>query len=271
MSFSDEACCTCATLLSSIPPTYDEKTEKPLPSHERRLECCGRAICARCTTDNPRFQTYCPFCQISIAPSPLPQGLRDPPGYEEVADGTGKHKPDEQPPPYSESNGIHVMEEKSSPNAKPAGEDVLHFVDPNHDSISSLSLRYGVPTWALQRKNNLYAGHLLAARRTILIPGEFYKGGVSLSPRPPDGEEEERRKTTLRRFMTTCKIHDYDVAELYLKNAQYDLDLAIGVYQDDERWEKENPMNGQKGKSKIRNSPRRKMFGLASGLTGQLS
>merc|ERR1711916_132940 len=76
-----EACCTCATLLSSIPPTYDEKTEKP-SQFERRLDCCGRAICARCLTDNPRFATYCPFCQISTGPSPLPaQGLREPPTY----------------------------------------------------------------------------------------------------------------------------------------------------------------------------------------------
>jgi hypothetical protein len=71
-----EACCTCATLLSSIPLTYDEKTEKPT-QFERRLDCCGRAICARCLTDNPRFANYCPFCQISTGPSPLPaQGLR---------------------------------------------------------------------------------------------------------------------------------------------------------------------------------------------------
>lgn len=44
---AEEACCTCATLLSAIPPQYDEKTEKPI-AHDRRLECCGRVICGRC-------------------------------------------------------------------------------------------------------------------------------------------------------------------------------------------------------------------------------
>jgi LysM repeat protein len=85
---------------------------------------------------------------------------------------------------------------------------VLHFVDQNNDSMTSLSLRYGVPIDALRRTNNLYADHLLAARRTILIPGEYYKGGVSLSPRPLEGEEEEIKKTKLRKFMVGCKVSE---------------------------------------------------------------
>lgn len=196
-----EACCTCATLLSSIPPTYDEKTEKP-SQFERRLECCGRAICARCLTDNPRFASYCPFCQISTGPSALPaQGLRDPPTYSPP----DERLVDNELPPYSAHNPLQLGPEKSKLTAEDT-PDVLHFVDQNNDSISSLSLRYGVPADALRRTNNLYANHLLAARRTVLIPGEYYKGGVSLSPRPLEGEEEELKKTKLRKFMVACKV-----------------------------------------------------------------
>ena len=196
-----EACCTCATLLSSIPPTYDEKTEKP-SQFERRLECCGRAICARCLTDNPRFASYCPFCQIATGPSPLPpHGLRDPPTYSPP----GEQQLDEELPPYSAYNAQQLPPEKSKANPEHA-PDVLHFVDQSNDSIRSLSLRYGVPADALRRTNNVYADHLLAARRTILIPGEHYKGGVSLSPRPLEGEEEEIKKTKLRKFMVGCKV-----------------------------------------------------------------
>jgi hypothetical protein len=195
-----EACCTCAALLSSIPPTYDEKTEKP-SQFERRLDCCGRAICARCLTDNPRFQNYCPYCQIATGPSALPaQGLRDPPTYSPPGEQT-----DDELPPYSANNALQPPSEKASTDAENA-PDVLHFVDQNNDSILSLSLRYGVPAEALRRTNNLYADHLLAARRTILIPGELYKGGVSLSPRPLEGEEEEIKKTKLRKFMVKCKV-----------------------------------------------------------------
>jgi LysM repeat protein len=194
-----EACCTCATLLTSVPPTYDVKTEKP-SQYERRLECCSRAICARCITDNPRFAIYCPFCQVSIVPSPLPQGLRDPPAYSPPA---GEQTGDE-PPPYSAHNPLQPPTEKSK--SKEAAPDVLHFVDANNDSIGSLSIRYGVPAEALRRTNGLYADHLLAARRTILIPGEYYKGGVSLSPRPLEGEEEEIRKGKVRKFMVGCKL-----------------------------------------------------------------
>jgi hypothetical protein len=205
---SEEACCTCAAFLSSIPPTYDEKTEKPTV-HERRLECCNRAICARCTTDNPRFATYCPFCQVSITPTPLPQGLRDPPPYSPPPEREQWPQSilavDDRPPPYTEGGPVEPVPEKSAS----AGQDVLHFVDPSNDSINTLSIRYGVPPNALRRTNGLYSDHLLAARRTILIPGDYYKGGVSLSPRPLEGEEEEARKSKIRKWMVACKVAEY--------------------------------------------------------------
>lgn len=43
----DSVCCTCAALLSTITPAYDEKTEKP-KALDRTLECCGRVICGNC-------------------------------------------------------------------------------------------------------------------------------------------------------------------------------------------------------------------------------
>lgn len=201
---SSDSCCTCASLLSSIPPAYDEKTEKP-PQHERRTQCCGLAICARCISDNPRFATYCPFCQVSETPSTLPQGLRDPPPYsppEPAQPATRSHKStDDELPAYNVHDPIAPPPEK---HTQPAA-DVLHFVNPDQDTMRSLSLRYGVPLDALRRCNNLYSDHLLQARRTILIPGEYYKGGVSLSPRPLEGEEEEVRKTKIRKWMVACK------------------------------------------------------------------
>jgi len=264
----EEACCTCAALLSSIPPTYDEKTEKPTV-HERRLECCDRAICARCTTDNPRFATYCPFCQVSITPSPLPQGLRDPPSYSPPPEGgvwaQSTLDPKAGPPPYTERVSVDSTLEKTGS----AGQDVLHFVDPTNDSINLLSIRYGVPANALRRTNGLYSDHLLAARRTILIPWEFYKGGVSLSPRPLEGEEEEARKSKVRKWMVACKVAEYDLALLYLKQSDYDLETAIEAFKADEQWEREHPLDASsKGKGKVRTSRFRSSG--SGGLTGQL-
>ncbi|KAG5925687.1 hypothetical protein E4U53_003252 [Claviceps sorghi] len=120
-------------------------------------------------------------------------------------------------------------------------DDVLHFLNHNLDSITSLSFRYGVPAAALRRANHLTSDHLLWGRRTICIPGKYYKGGVSLSPRPVDGEEEERRKSKIRRFMTSCKVSDYDVAVLYLEQSDYDLGLSVEAYLGDEAWETEHP------------------------------
>lgn len=153
-----------------------------------------------------------PFCQVSSNPSPLPQGLRDPPAY---TSSSPPHQVNprqdfdaEQPPAYSASDDQQDSFKKESQNGVDAADDVLHFLDPAQDTISSLALRYAVPPSALRTKNNLYADHLLAARKAILIPGEFYKGGVSLSPQPIDGEEEEIRKSKIRRWMVTCKVSE---------------------------------------------------------------
>lgn len=45
--------------------------------------------------------------------------------------------------------------------------------------------------------------------------------------------------------------NSYDIALLYLEQVDYDLDAAVEAYRDDERWEKEHPMEANiKGKEK---------------------
>ena len=129
-------------------------------------------------------------------------------------------------------------------------EDTLHFLDHKHDTVTSLAFRYGVPAAALRQTNNLHSDHLLLGRRSILIPGEYYKAGISLSPRPVEGEEEELRKNKIRRFMISCKVSEYDVALLYLEQSNYDLEDAAEAYLEDERWESEHPAAKAKGVTK---------------------
>jgi LysM repeat protein len=229
----DDACCTCATLLSTIIPPYDEKSEKP-KALDRRLECCGRVICSNCLVVhmhliwltwnyidaiimlitiqfNPRFKTYCPFCQLSTIPSPLPQGLRDPPTYTPPS-SSKPCPPSNEPPPYSDDlptySSLTTSPTRPPEKSSPPAEDVLHFLDHEQDSLTSLSLRYGLPITVLRRANTLTSDHLLLARRTIIIPGEYYKGGISLSPRPIEGEDQERRKATVRRWQVACKVSE---------------------------------------------------------------
>ena len=174
--------------------------------------------------ENPRFASYCrppdseiivitenimkgPFCQVSSKPSSLPSGMRDPPSYSPPQSPRLSYATlttSEEPPPYQSVRPLEQNPEKTI-NNQPA-EDVLHFLNPVTDSIPSLSLRYGVPQSALRKMNGLFANHLLAARRTVLIPGAFYKGGVSLSPKPIESEEEEIRKSKVRRWMVACKV-----------------------------------------------------------------
>lgn len=62
----------------------------------------------------------------------------------------------------------------------------------------------------------------------------------------------------------------YDVALLYLKQTDYDLEAAIEAYKEDEKWEKEHPLESST-KGKAKQSPRRRRFGVGAGITGQLS
>ncbi|KAI9690316.1 MAG: hypothetical protein M1822_009277 [Bathelium mastoideum] len=243
---SAESCCTCASLLYVA-----TDSEKPLTA-SRRLSCCGRAICTKCTASNPRFSTYCPYCQISSTPSSIPQGLRDPPAYSPPDSPPTPHfdtpvssdTDSELPPAYSahespgKSNWASLQDSKTS--APPP--DVLHFLHPD-DTVSSIALRYHVPLPVLRSHNSLFSDSLLQARRTILIPGAYYQG-PSLSPRPVEGEEEEARKGKVRRFMVACKVAEYDIALLYLQQSGYDLDEAVTRFQEDEQWEKEHPLDG---------------------------
>ncbi|KAI9814231.1 MAG: hypothetical protein M1827_003397 [Pycnora praestabilis] len=204
----------------------------------------------------------------------MPQGLRDPPAYSPPPSPRPRHATlavvdEEELPAYSSLDSRPAPAEKASASSEPA-QDVLHFLDPANDSLASLSLRYGVPINALRKTNGLYADHLLAARRTMLIPGEYYKGGISLNPQPLEGEEEELRKAKVRRWMVTCKVAEYDVATLYLKQSDYDLESAILAYKDDEKWEKEHPMDSV-SKGKAKQSSSRRKYGIGSGLIGQLS
>ncbi|GAB1737901.1 hypothetical protein NU219Hw_g2373t1 [Hortaea werneckii] len=265
----------CATCASTFDHPFDPASEKPLLVG-RDLPCCGRSICSRCLNQNKRYETYCPYCQITTDPSPLlPQGLRDPPAYDTAAnekrlpasEHLNEEDADDVLPAYSSHNthpSPHPSSEKQSLNDNhhdPPAQDVLHFITPN-DSMRSLSLAYGIPIPNLRKSNNIYSDHLLQARRTVLIPGEFYKAGVSLSPRPVEGEEEEIRKGKVRRWMMGCKIAEYEIALLYLEQAGWDVQMAIEAFREDEAWEAAHPLLEMDGKAKKTGKSRAKEVGM---------
>jgi hypothetical protein len=248
-----ESCCTCATLLADTKVPYDIESEKPI-CLDRRLQCCSRTICATCQYDNPRFQSYCPFCQISSGPSTLPAtGLRLPPSY---ATTSRIGAMEDEPPSYSSLS--RVAEHAPQP---PQTEDVVHFLN-SEDTVSSISLAYRVSIPVLRQHNRLNENNLLAARKWILVPRSHYQGPPLSTP--PDPEEEER-KNKLRRWMMGTKCVDYNVATLYLKGSDYNLELAVEAFKADEQWEKEHPMKG-----KGRSGRRPEMRSMSFGMSGQL-
>lgn len=257
---TDEACCTCATVLADTKVPYDTENEKPI-CLDRKLECCGRTICATCQYKNPRFQNYCPYCQISSQPSALPsEGLRLPPSYRDNENAT---RALDLPPAYDSLPPRSQTLTDASSAARPPEdtEDTVHFLSPD-DSLHSLSLAYGVPQDILRKHNAIYSDSLLVARKFVLVPKAYYTGPPLSTP--PDPEEEER-KNKVRRWMVATKCPEYNMAQLYLKGSQYNLDIAIEAFKADEQWEKDHPLNGN-GKQKERS---KRHFGAS--LVGQLS
>lgn len=229
------------------------------------------------TQRNARLATYCPFCQNvrleleprpgeASAPLPPPYTADDPHALEPIVSRTPPPpsqpahaqlaEPDDPPPSYHGKPTLpspplsdpHILQVESAAGQMAAGSpesDIVHFLHPT-DTIQSLSLAYGVPSSVLRSSNQLHSDHLISARRTIKIPSSHYEGD-SLSPTPVEGEEESERKARLRRFMVRCKCADYKIASLYLEEHGWVLDTAVEKWQEDERWEKYNPM--PKGKA----------------------
>lgn len=63
----------------------------------------------------------------------------------------------------------------------------------------------------------------------------------------------------------------YDVALLYLEQADYNLQDATSAYKADEKWERENPLKAaKKGKASAASSTGRRKWGFGGGLAGQI-
>ena len=62
----------------------------------------------------------------------------------------------------------------------------------------------------------------------------------------------------------------YEIALLYLKQADYDLAIAVEAYLADETWEKEHPIEANMNANGKKAAQRRK-YGFSNGITGQLS
>jgi hypothetical protein len=168
---------------------------------------------------------------------------------------------DEPPPAYAAAATTTQTNVRAEPR-----EDTIHHLH-SSDTLPALSLSYNVPAAVLRAHNSLFSDSLLAARRTLLIPSSHYSG-PSLSDRPVEDPEEVERKRKVRAFMVGAKCHEYDVAELYLGQAQGDVDNAVNRWREDERWERENPLKKGKGRG---GAGRTEMRGYGGGgIVGQL-
>lgn len=126
---------------------------------------------------------------------------------------------------------------------------------------------------ALRKANNVFSDHLIQGRKTVIIPGEYYSGGVSVSPQPLESEEEELKKNKTRRWMMACKVAEYDVAVLYLQQSEWNLEAAIEAFREDEQWEMEHPLDAKgkaKGKIPAKNVGMRRFVGASTSVSSSV-
>ncbi|KAL7268335.1 hypothetical protein RUND412_009045 [Rhizina undulata] len=234
-------CCICTEELGSL----EGKTVERQRLQNSMLECCGRVVCGECIERNPRFAEYCPFCQTSDS-GPI---TILPPSYESIdpcpsTTAAPTNSSNSLPPSYTNSSSSCSS---TFSNSTPG---VLHYLHPT-DTLTSLSLTYHVPKEVLKATNRLFNDHLLLARRTILIPSSHYRGG-SLSSAPVEGEKEASRKAGIKRFQVRTKCTEYEIARFYFERAGGDEDYAVKCWEEDGKWEMENPMGRGKGKAKVK-------------------
>ena len=176
------------------------------------------------------------------------------------------HAP-QDPPPYDTAVTLQQPNEgvETQQTSARSTEDVVHYLSPD-DSIQTLSIAYGVPGSVLKNHNTLHSDHLLSARRNIKIPSTHYQG-PSLSPNPLESQEEVERKSKIRKLMVQCKVSEYKMALMYLEETKWDLDLAIEKVEEDDKWEREHPINGSSSRANTATNPYGRRLKLAEPLS----
>ncbi|PWW79806.1 hypothetical protein C7212DRAFT_355566 [Tuber magnatum] len=200
--------------------THSVDHQKPDSQH---LNCCGRIVCGDCISKNPRFGIYCPFCQSSCSE----RGG----GREGEAEMETPFRP--LPPPYAPATPSPPPPSYSTRNG------VIHYIRAT-DTLPTIALQYNLPVSLLRSHNRIFSDHLLHGRRTVDIPSPPYIG-PSLSPAPED-LEGEGRKAAAKRFQLKTKCLDADVADVYLREAEWDEELAVKNWEMDDKWVRDNPM-----------------------------
>ncbi|KAJ2906711.1 hypothetical protein MKZ38_000447 [Zalerion maritima] len=217
-----------------------------------------RMVLTDAMQDNERFAFYCPYCPDQEnfpgkgggpeSSSRLQNSQTGQDGVDgEVENGgTTTPKVDESETLLS-SLPCSSSTVPSSPPSIPPVEDIIdevkncihHHIHP-HETLFSISVLYNLSPSEVRKANSLSPtgidDRLLLARKTVVIPGRTN----SLSATPPGGEEAERRRLGIRRWMMATREPNYDIAKTYIEGSGWDVDLATDRWFGDGDWERNN-------------------------------
>jgi len=103
------------------------------------------------------------------------------------------------------------------------------------DTLPGISIRYGVSVGELMRINKLFSQQIHQLK-TLVVP---IRGEI---PIIPSRDLSKREQVMLFKKKILC---DYDTAAYYMDSADYDMNLAIKTYEDDEQWAAKQPEKAQ--------------------------
>ncbi|CAI2179658.1 14562_t:CDS:2, partial [Funneliformis geosporum] len=153
---------------------------------------------------NPRFYTYCPFCQKVALTCERNNKLDNLPTYEEVI--------------YNDLNNSNFLKANSfnEKSNEKLSFGTIHHVKKN-DTLVGLAFRYGVEIADIRKANRLFDDKIIA-RSTLIIPNY---DGPSLSEKL---SEEEENKILVKRFQIQSKCIDPIEAKFYMEQSNYNIE-----------------------------------------------
>eukprot|EP01118_Nematostelium_gracile_P014946 TRINITY_DN5909_c0_g1_i1.p1 TRINITY_DN5909_c0_g1~~TRINITY_DN5909_c0_g1_i1.p1 ORF type:complete len:392 (-),score=85.75 TRINITY_DN5909_c0_g1_i1:11-1186(-) len=118
---------------------------------------------------------------------------------------------------------------------EPQDPNVITHVVQDTDTLTGICLRYNTSPQVVKKFNRMMSDQVIT-RKIIYIPHD----GLTPLPPPPAVSEELRKKRLVNNFMHVHNIKDFEEAQYYLDEGDWDNTKASVLYQQDQKWS-ENP------------------------------
>ncbi|KAF9466561.1 hypothetical protein BDZ94DRAFT_1187314 [Collybia nuda] len=252
-------CLACASSLPPLKTSTDLHGESPVGTQDVFItHCCGRPICPRCITANPRLERYNPCLVCLGGVGVVRSGSNTPVSPHMNVDGAmrdedvfvlGDEDEDTDCENKQSERNIQLVPQRPTPVDLEHGNDhstlrntadkistelpTLNYLSPSKyyitrtDTLQGIALRFGLDGREICRLNNLPPStlsttpHLLHTRMFLTLPpSTHYRPGLINSEEERKRETQDSKKRAEKRLQTVTKEVDWRVAKAYIALAE---------------------------------------------------